>query len=200
MKTNKFDKSFWDERYKQNQTGWDIGYISTPIKNYIDQLDNKNLKILIPGAGNSHEAEYLWNKGFNNLYVLDIAKQPLKNLKTRIPDFPDENLIQCDFFDLDDTFDLIIEQTFFCAINPKLRDEYASKTSDLLNNCGKLIGLLFEFELTDDGPPFGGSKSEYLYYFSKYYNIKTLERAYNSIKPRQDRELFFIFEKSIMGN
>ena len=67
--------------------------------------------------------------------------------------------------------------------------------NQLLNTKGKLIGLLFNFELTKDGPPFGGSKDEYISYFSKYFKIKTIETSYNSIKPRQDRELFFIFEK-----
>ena len=43
---NKFDKSYWEEKYKKNKTGWDIGYISTPIKTYIDQLKNKNVSIL----------------------------------------------------------------------------------------------------------------------------------------------------------
>lgn len=192
---NKFDKFFWEERYQNDKTGWDIGYVSTPLKNYIDQLSDKNVKILIPGAGNSHEAEYLWNKGFKNIYVLDIAEHPLINFKKRIPDFPESHLIHDDFFEIQESFDLIIEQTFFCAINPDFRQKYASKMNDLLNTNGKLIGLLFNFELTKDGPPFGGSKDEYLSYFSKYFKIKTIETSYNSIKPRQDRELFFIFEK-----
>ena len=193
---NKLDKSFWEKRYQNNQTGWDVGYIATPLKDYMDQLSNKEIKILIPGAGNSHEAEYLWKNGFKNIYVLDIAEHPLKNFKNRIPDFPEANLIHADFFEIKDTFDLIIEHTFFCALNPDLREKYASKIHDLLNTNGKLIGLLFDFELTKEGPPFGGSKKEYSSYFSKHFSIKTLERAYNSIKPRQDRELFFIFDKN----
>ncbi len=67
--------------------------------------------------------------------------------------------------------------------------------SDLLTDKGKLIGLLFDFELTDEGPPFGGGKVEYLQYFSLFFHIQVLESAYNSIKPRMNRELFFIFEK-----
>lgn len=192
---NKLDKKFWEERYINNQTGWDVGYIATPLKNYIDQLTNKNIKILIPGAGNSHEAEYLWNNGFKNIYVLDIAEHPLLNFKSRIPDFPETHLIHDDFFKIKDTFDLIIEHTFFCALNPDLRETYALKMFDLLPENGKLVGLLFDFELTKEGPPFGGSSQEYTNYFSKHFKIKTLEKAYNSIKPRQDRELFFIFEK-----
>ena len=92
-------KHIWDSKYKENQTGWDIGYISTPIKTYIDQLSIKHLKILIPGAGNGHEVEYLFHAGFKNITVIDISEQPLKNLHQRIPEFPKENLIHIDFFD-----------------------------------------------------------------------------------------------------
>lgn len=196
MTAIKLDKEYWEEKYAKKSTGWNIGYISTPIKEYIDQIKNKDLRILIPGAGNSYEAEYFWKNGFRNLFVLDIAEQPLKNLKNRVKAIPDSSLVQADFFDLNGTFDLIIEQTFFCALNPNLRKDYAIKTNNLLSEHGKVVGLLFDFELTPNGPPFGGTKEEYLNYFSPLFRIRKLERAYNSIKPRMNRELFFIFEKN----
>jgi thiopurine S-methyltransferase len=189
------NKTYWENLYQTQDTGWNIGHISTPIKTYIDQLEDKTLKILIPGAGNSYEAEYLYNNGFKNLYVLDIAKQPLENLKQRVSGFPETHLLQHDFFELDDTFDLIIEQTFFCALNPDLRSQYVHKMSELMKPKGKLVGLLFNFPLTQEGPPFGGSKEEYITRFSNNFNLKTLESSYNSIKPRAGKELFFIFEK-----
>ena len=65
----------------------------------------------------------------------------------------------------------------------------------LLEERGKLVGLFFDTELTDEGPPFGGDSNEYLQLFSTCFNIKTLEKCHNSIKPRFGRELFFIFEK-----
>ena len=192
----KLNKAFWDNKYNDEKLGWDIGYISTPLKNYIDQLANKNLKILIPGAGNGYEVEYLFNRGFNNIYVVDIAQQPLDNLKNRIPNFPEDRLIHMDFFDLQESnFDLILEQTFFSALNPSLREAYAIKMSNLLQVKGKLAGLLFDFPLTEKGPPFGGDINEYKKLFFEHFKIKTLERAYNSIKPRNGNELFFIFEK-----
>ena len=194
MKT--MNKTFWESRYSENRTGWDIGYISTPIKTYIDQLTNKDLKILIPGAGNSYEAEYLWKKGFKNVFIVDIARQPLNNFKKRLPEFQEEQLINKDFFELNDSFDLIIEQTFFCAIQPNLREDYSIKINELLKKNGKIVGLLFNFDLTNEGPPFGGNKTEYINLFSSVFNIKTLEKSYNSIKPREDKELFFIFEKN----
>ncbi|MCF6213463.1 MAG: TPMT family class I SAM-dependent methyltransferase [Flavobacteriaceae bacterium] len=194
MKTDKFSPKYWEEKYKNNNIGWNIGYPSTPIKEYIDQLKDKSVKVLIPGAGNGYEAEYLYNKGFTNVWVLDLAKNPLENLKQRLPNFPDKQLIQGDFFKHNAQYDLIIEQTFFCALDPVLRDKYVVKMATLLKPHGKLVGLLFDFELTVQGPPFGGCAEEYKKRFLKYFKIKVLERAHNSIKPRNKRELFVIFE------
>lgn len=189
------NKAYWENRYSANQTPWDIGYISPPLKAYTDQLTNKQLNILIPGAGNSYEAEYLFHNGFKNIYVVDFAIAPLIAFKDRVQNFPSSQLIHDDFFNLNMKFDLILEQTFFCAIDPELRKKYAKKMYSLLTDNGKLAGLLFDFPLTQDGPPFGGSKKEYLGYFSPLFNIKTMETCYNSIKPRSGNELFFIFEK-----
>lgn len=190
----KFNKDYWENKYIQQNTGWDIGSVSTPLKNYIDQLTNKQLKILIPGAGNGHEVAYLASKGFSDVTVVDIAQTPLKNIQKNIPDFPKENLIQQNFFDHQNQYDLIIEQTFFCALDPILREKYAKKMKRLLKPKGKLVGLLFNFELTPDGPPFGGSLNEYLSLFTPLFEIKVLENCYNSIKPRENREFFIIFE------
>ncbi|CAM3658443.1 methyltransferase domain-containing protein [Flavobacterium saliperosum] len=187
------NKDYWENRYEANETGWDVGEITTPLKEYIDQIENKNLKILIPGAGNGYELDYLLSKGFKNVFVVDLAEAPLQNIKKRIPEFPENQLIKSDFFELEGNYDLILEQTFFCALTPELREKYVSKMHSLLSGNGKLFGLLFDFPLTEEGPPFGGSKAEYLNLFSEKFNIKTLETAYNSIKPRAERELFFIF-------
>jgi methyl halide transferase len=188
-------REYWENRYKNQEIGWDVGEITTPLKTYIDQLENKNLRILIPGGGNSYEMEYLHQNGFENVFVIDIAKQPLENSKKRIGSISSKYFIHDDFFNLKDRFDLIIEQTFFCALDPILRAKYALKMNELLSENGKIIGLLFQFPLTEKGPPFGGNLSEYKNLFEPFFKIKTLETAYNSIKPRENNELFFIFEK-----
>ena len=115
-------------------------------------------------------------------------------LKSKHPNFVNQ-IIQTDFFELEDSYDIILEQTFFCALSPTLRADYVKKMHDLLKPNGKIIGLLFDFPLTEVGPPFGGSLDEYKTLFSSLFEIKVLEKAYNSIKPRLGRELFFIFEK-----
>ena len=189
------NSEFWNKRYLDKETGWDIGYVSTPIKEYFKQVKNKEIKILIPGGGNSYEAEYLHKKGFVNTYLLDYAKTPLINFKKRNPKFPEKQIINCNFFDYEDNFDIIIEQTFFCAIYPELRKKYSEKCNDLLNKNGKIIGLLFDDQLNNDTPPFGGSKKEYKIIFKNLFNIKKMEACKNSIPQRLGRELFINLEK-----
>ena len=188
------DKEYWDTRYIENQTAWDASEITTPLKEYFDQLTNKDMKILIPGAGNAYEAEYLFNQGFSDITVVDISKKPLDNLQARVTGFPSENLICEDFFSHEGNYQLIIEQTFFCALNPSLRESYVQKMASLLMPGGKLVGVLFNCEF-EGGPPFGGNKDEYLVLFQPFFNIKTFETCYNSIKPRSERELFVILER-----
>lgn len=191
------NEAFWDNRYQNNDIGWDLGKISKPIKSYINQLTDKNLKILIPGCGNSYEAEYLYNQGFINTFVVDFSKTALDNFKKRVPYFPTSNLLHKDFFEVQETFDLIIEQTFFCAIHPNLRFEYAKKMHELLKDYGKLVGLLFNAPLNIKHPPFGGNKEEYIAYFKPYFDIEIMDEAYNSTESRKNKELFIKLKKII---
>lgn len=191
------DKDYWQTRWEEGQTGWDIGYASTPLVNYFDQLENKDQKILIPGAGNAYEGEYLHKNGFHNTYILDIAPGAIKSLKARFPQVPNDRIIQGDFFDLQDEFDLIVEQTFFCALDPALRKAYVSKMLQLLKPGGVLMGLLFHDELFTDHPPFGGYKEEYLPLFENKFEILNFDISRDSIKPRQGRELFIELKKPI---
>ena len=191
----KLNAAYWEDRYKTCQTGWDIGYPSDPIVSFCRQLQDKTIAILIPGAGNAYEASWLHEQGFRNVTVIDIAPTPLKNLRERLPSFPEEHRLNEDLFNHDSRYDLILEQTFFCALEPERRPEYAEKMHALLKPDGKLCGLLFDFPNNGEGPPFGGNREEYKDLFSPRFHIRKLEPCYNSIKPRQGKELFFIFEK-----
>ena len=47
-KKNKLNKEYWEARYSNNEIGWNIGYPSTPVKAYVDQLKDKSLKLILP--------------------------------------------------------------------------------------------------------------------------------------------------------
>ena len=185
------DENFWNNKYLNNEAAWDIGYISTPIKEYIDQLKNKGLKIIIPGCGNAYEAEYLFKNGFSNVFLIDFSPTALKQFSERVPQFPKEQLICDNFFNHTEKYDLMFEQTFFCALDSSLRKIYANKMYQLLKPEGKLVGLLFNIPLNSDKPPFGGNEIEYRKLFSENFKISMMQVAYNSIPQRTGNELFF---------
>ena len=184
------NKEFWDARWKNQQTGWDIGHASPAIVKYFEQVLDKDIKILIPGCGNAHEAFALSEMGFQNITLLDIAPTAVEHLKEKFQNHPNINTICDDFFLHENRYDLMVEQTFFCAISPDLREQYIRKASEILEPEGKIIGLLFNTEFEKAGPPFGGDKTEYKILFDKYFEIKTMEDCYNSIEPRKGSEVF----------
>lgn len=188
-----FDKDFWRTRYQTNDIGWDLGTVSPPIKTYIDSLVDTSIKILIPGGGNCYEIEYLNEKGFLNTYLVDISSEPIENIRSRNPLIDASKLICGDFFEHTGQYDLILEQTFFCALHPSLRPNYVKQMHALLKPGGKIVGLLFDAPLNDDKPPFGGNREEYMQLFSTFFHIQKMEPCYNSIPPRAGREFFVEF-------
>ena len=89
---------FWSKRYQENQTGWDLKQVSPPIKEYVDQLTDKELQILIPGCGLGYEGEHLFKKGFTNVHLLDFSEEPILEFQKRNPIFPTTQLHTGDFF------------------------------------------------------------------------------------------------------
>ena len=187
--------TYWDNRYKEGKLGWDIGHVSTPLKAYFDQLENKDLRILIPGAGNAYEAEYLNSRGFSNVAIIDWSESVIASFEERNPNFPKNQLFCEDFFEHEGEYDAIIEQTFFCAIDPNLRTRMIKKVYDLLSNNGKYVGMLFDFPLVT-GPPFGGSLLEYQNLMRPIFKNVSIDKCHNSIKPRMGKEFFFIARKA----
>ena len=191
-----FDARYWDQRYKNENTGWDIGKISTPLKTYIDQLEDKSIRILIPGAGSAYEAEYLYANGFINTHIIDVSKTAIEKFKSRCPSFPRNQVFNINFFEHLGQYDLILEQTFFCALSPSLRENYVTQMGALLRPKGKLVGVLFKNRFPFEGPPFGGDQDEYHALFKKTFEIEILEDCYNSISPRMGNELFIMLTKA----
>lgn len=190
----RLDQSYWNERYLNAQTGWDLGTVSRPMERIIDSLTDKHAAILIPGAGNAHEATYLLSKGFQNITVLDIAPAPVERLKKELTN-PAIKIIQGDFFDHEGSYDLILEQTFFCALESRFRESYPKHASALLKKNGVITGVLFNFTTQRKEPPYGGTPQEYQSIFSPYFNLEKMIDCNWSENDRAGKELFIHFTK-----
>lgn len=192
-------RSYWNERWQRGETGWDIGSAAPAIVRFMETYPDKDAAILIPGCGNAYEAEALAANGFRNITLLDIAPKAVAQLREKFAHLSQIQVLEGDFFRHEGCYDLILEQTFFCAIPPERRPEYVRKTASLLRDGGRLAGVLFHKIFEKQGPPFGGQEAEYRTLFSPYFHISKMEPCSNSIPPRAGSELFINLVKK-QGN
>lgn len=188
------NQDYWENRWQAQQTGWDLGEVSPPIAAYFSKLECQptNLSILIPGCGNAHEAAFLLKNGYANISVIDISPTACEALSTKFQNEIDEGKLRVfcqDFFEHQGQYDLIVEQTFFCALNPSLRNDYVTHMHKLLKPNGKLIGLLFDKNF-EGGPPFGGNKAAYQVLFEQTFNHVSITHCINSAPPRMGTEVW----------
>ena len=196
------DPEFWEEKYLLNETPWDTKTITPAIINAIDSSDNYKIGIL--GCGYSKDSILLAKKG-HSVYAIDFALKPIKYLneikkKEKIDTlFP----VKMDIFNLDKKylvfFDIIIEYTCFCAIDPNRREEYVESVSKILNKKGKLVALFFPTERKEadlkKGPPFCVDLEETLLMFKNNFNIIKIDNNPESIKPRKGFESLVMMDK-----
>jgi hypothetical protein len=130
--------------------------------------------------------------GFTNISLIDIAPDLVKRLQSKFKSDSHIKIILGDFFSHIGEYDLILEQTFFCALDPGLRKRYLEHMKMLLKIGSKLVGLLFVKEFDKAGPPFGGSKQEYDLLFRNDFELKVFEPCYNSFDKRSGSEMFVV--------
>lgn len=195
MDTQTLNAEYWNVRHGSGDTPWDIGQASPALQAWYRSHSDKTARVLIPGAGHAHEVVSLLNEGFSDITVCDISSIAVEQIRRQFAADQRVKVLLCDFFELSESYDLILEQTFFCAIDPKLRETYVEKMASLLSDHGLLVGVLFATPFEKAGPPFGGTKEEYMSLFSKNLHIIRMDMCENSIPQRQGNELFFVCEK-----
>lgn len=192
----------WNKAYEENRHPWDLG---SPTPEFMRLVREENLpaaksRILIPGAGYGHDAVALAKLGYP-VTAVEFAPKAANTILARArAENIFVNVIRRDFFalasegGLQHNFDCILEYTFFCAIAPPRRSEYARACAKLLAPEGMLIGLFFPLEERSGGPPFSVSQTAVAEAFSPFFHL-TFHQPQASVTPRKDREILGIFTK-----
>lgn len=195
---------FWEEKYIKDQTPWDLGQ---PNPVFIQTLkDNEFLqpcKILIPGCGRGYDAVAAARLGYDvtgldfSPKAISFANELSKKENQKI------NFLVKDIFEMEDSFndsfDAVYDYTFFCAINPDKRNQYANKIHNLLKDNGKFVAVLFPVEKRDGGPPFSVDLLESYKLFSQKFQLCFSSKIINSIQPRKGREILQYYIKKKAG-
>ena len=200
MMNSEDSPKFWEEIYKNNDTGWDLGGPTPIFKNLASKLLPKKLCIL--GCGRGYDAIHFAKCGFD-VTAVDFAPSAIKYLKNLSSKHNVKvQALEKNIFSLspkyDNYFDYVIEQTCFCAIHPSRRLKYERLVFNILNVNGKLIGLWFPLDknIKDGGPPYGTTIDEVKNIFNNGWSICQEEFPHDSIKPRKNREKLIVFEKA----
>jgi len=156
-------------------------------------------RILVPGCGFGSDALYLAEKGYQ-VSAVDWARETIDEVRKRArkKDLEIETLCASVWAipaSWNETFDVWVEHTFFCAISPADRERYAQKAFELLKPGGKFLAALF---VTKDpkaalpsqtgGPPFFLLEKDVRRIFEPYFEIMTLKLSGAAHSARVGRE------------
>lgn len=168
----------WEQCYRTGETPWDKGSAAPPLEEMIGRAGVQVFQggpVLVPGCGLGHDVRAIAALGLETL-GLDLSETAVAQA-LGIPPVGREAYEKGDFLDPEwaavRRFGAIWEHTCFCAIDPSLRDAYASACAAVLPEGGILCGV---FYLTPhdpgeehEGPPFETSIEELERRFSPWF-------------------------------
>ncbi|MGD1851987.1 MAG: methyltransferase [Cyanophyceae cyanobacterium] len=195
----------WNQRYKDQDTGWDLGQPSPVLAAFLPEyLKQNNLlerspKAAVVGCGRGHDARFIAKLGIETV-GFDFAPLAVKEAwkLARRSQLTEKQLRfeEMDIFavspELQGQFDLVIEHTCFCAINPDRRADYVASVRSLLKPNGQLIGVFYTHN-RPGGPPFGTNEAQILDVFLPKFKREFWQLSDHSIGRREGNEHVGVF-------
>ena len=199
---NGYSHSDWQKHYDEDDLKWDIGEVSPAIQWLWKEHELPQGKAIVPGCGQGHEVVFLAERGLQVTGV-DFAEGAVKLLRHSLATKGlQAQVLQRDFFQLeaehDACYDLLLEQTFFCAILPEDRLKYVATADRILKPGALLAGLFYETG-EEGGPPFNTTREDIVKIFSEEFAIEYLEKTPHSVEQRAEKELLVLLRKKSGG-
>lgn len=189
---------FWAGRYQAGETRWDHGEASPGLVDFLKTQSYRPGMVLVPGCGRGHDARALAKAGFD-VVGLDVVPQAVEEARklAQADGLVSIRFEQGNFFDLPPSlrgpYDWFFEHTFFCAIDPVLRDRYVETAAGLIKPGGHLLGVFYHIQ-PETGPPFGTTREELLERFTSMFSLQ-YECVPRSYESRKGKELLMLWRK-----
>ena len=198
MTEKEYSREDWQGHYESDDLGWDLGQVAPPFVKLWEEEKLPVGKALVPGCGRGHEVIFLAENGFE-VTAIDFSKGAVTYLERALEE---RNLsgrvLHQDFFGLDNShdgiYDLVLEQTFFCAIAPRQRQDYVRNVTRILKPGGMLVGLFYNTD-KEGGPPYNTTREDIVVNFAKNFKILELDKTTLSAEQRKDKEWLGILVK-----
>lgn len=149
----------WEKRFQDNSTPWERPGLHPAARDWINQdVLVPGQRVLIPGCGRSPELVQFADRGLAvtgfdlSATAIDWQRAALDKLDLTADLIKGDGLA----WTPEALFDLIYEQTFLCAIPPRLRHSYEACAHRWLKSGGKFLALFMQKD-ERGGPPYGCS-------------------------------------------
>jgi len=192
--------SYWEQRYQEGSTRWDLGQAAPPLQAWLLASDDlPRGRTIVLGCGRGYDAVLFAQHGFE-VTAVDFAPSAIAaTTALAAANHLPMQILQRDIFDLvpefSGCFDYVVEHTCFCAIDLSLRPQYVDLVRSLLKPGGYLLGLFFTHD-RPGGPPFGSTPDDIRQSFTPTFEILSLDPVQNSVPDRQGEEHLGWFHKS----
>lgn len=154
---------FWNTRYLNRETGWDMQGPHPALESLTSQLRINKCRILVLGCGYGHDADFFASKG-HIVTAVDYSAEAIEVAQKRYGTRDNLKFVKADALHLPEkfmnSFDMVFEHTFFCAIDPQKRNDVLKVWKNCLVPGGHLFGIFFTHYQTHQ-PPYGGTEWEY---------------------------------------
>jgi len=173
---------YWQGRFLSSDTPWELGHPSVVVLEALQELARRGVelrgkRVLSPGCGTGSDALELVQRGAH-VVAVDWSPVAIEKIRSRFqrlcPVVGGLEVEAGDFFVIDPRpVDIVVEHTFFCAIDPSARGRYVERVSSWLMPGGYLVGNFFilseeqvrllptlSLAPAGEGPPFATTVSE----------------------------------------
>ncbi len=187
------EMDFWNSRYLEKNTGWDLGRVSPPFVHLVESGKIAPYStVLIPGAGRGWEAIHLARLGYH-VTCVDFAPEAIASARElALKEGATVTFLLEDLFRLDPekhgVFDYLLEQTCFCAIDPDRRPDYVRMAVRMIRPGGELVGL-FYVHGREGGPPWTTTAAEVRELFRGDFDFVEFAIAEHSVESRKGEEI-----------
>ncbi len=181
---------FWSGLYREQRDGWELGRAAPPLARWFAAHSPSGRRALVVGCGRGHEARLLARAGAN-VTGIDFAAEAIADARALAErEGVPVDFRQRDLFELGrdpDRYDLAVEHTCFCAIDPARRDEYVAVIADVLAPGGELIALFWAHG-RPGGPPYTVDDAELRARFGARFEFLHVEIPRDSVALRAGTE------------
>lgn len=183
--------AFWQNRYETGGDGWELGRPAPPLEALFRGEGPVVAKTaLVPGCGRGNEVLLLAELGYQVTGV-DLAPAAIDALRRAATERGHAERVTAVLGDAlchhgpvaTAAYDLWVEHTCFCAIDPEQRSAYVQTAARALVPGGRLVGLIWSCG-AEAGPPFHTDPGAFTAMLADTFDIEQFAPAVGSVESR----------------